>query len=71
MGRRVSRELKYNGNKKQASNGQRTSGMEDDFIGKQGLERTIAGVEKKKKTDVVALMNCFVSYKFYEGIITD
>ena len=68
MERKVSRGLKYNGNKKEASNCQRTSGMEEDLIGKQGLEWTIAGVEK---TDVVTRMNWFVSCKFYEGIITD
>jgi hypothetical protein len=47
--------------------------MEEDFIGKQGLERTIAGVEeekKNKKTDVTTLLNWLVSYKWYEGIIT-
>jgi hypothetical protein len=48
MERKVSRGLKYTGNKKQANNGQRTSGMEEDFIGKEVLEGTIAGVEKKR-----------------------
>lgn len=73
MERKVSRGLKHNGNKKQASNGQRTSGMEEDFIGNQGLEGNVAGVEKKKKKkkDVVTPLNWLVSYKFYEGTITD
>jgi len=57
------------GNTKRASNGQRTSRMEEDFIGNQGLERIIVGVEKK--TGVSTPLNWLVSCKFYEGTITD
>ena len=42
---------------------------EEDFIGNQGLERIMAGVGKK--TGVSAPLNWLVSYKFYEGTITD
>jgi len=34
--------FKYNGDKKQASNGQRPSGMEQDCIGRHGAGRTVA-----------------------------
>jgi hypothetical protein len=34
--------LNYNGNKKQASNGQRPSGMEQDCTGRNGAGRTVA-----------------------------
>ena len=71
MEREVSWGFKYKGNKMQANNGPRTSGMVEDFTGNQALERTVAGMEKKKKTDVVTPTNWFVSYKFYEGIITN
>jgi len=43
--------------------------MEEDFIGNQGLERIIVGVELK--TGVSTPLNWLVSYNFYEGTITD
>jgi hypothetical protein len=70
MERKVSRGPHQNGNKNRAYNCQRTSVIEEDFIGNQGLERTIVDVEKKK-TDVATPRNWLVSYKMYEGTITD
>jgi len=48
MERRSSRGFKYNGNKKQAANGQLRSWMQKDCKGCQGPQQTVVPEEKKE-----------------------
>jgi hypothetical protein len=53
---RGQRRFKYNRNGKQAGNGLRSLRTEEDCIGRQGTQQTVA-FEKKKKSQTV-ISNC-------------
>ena len=48
---RVWRGFKYNGNKKEASNCHRLSGIEGDFIESEGWQRTVQLEHKKREKE--------------------